>query len=201
MSLYLIRLGRRSFGLHLKDETMAQAVFQAGILPSAIRQTLLEKSEGMLVLTSVKSGEDYLESAVDDVPDFLVWSWVGVFSSRAFRRLVELGAKEGDFLELEVEPFFDERFFAFLPLRLLDLIDFSKSEFCLKVPPDPPERMHCHCHGLRKAVLSIEEDVIPPISMVFDASKRFGLTDVIVTQAAMNVLSLGELRGIDFLRI
>jgi len=81
---------------------------------------------------------DSVESSKQDIPDFVIWSWLAAFSVRAVSMAIEMGCGTSEFWPCRFLSNPNEKFFFHLPEKMFDIVDVEKSTFRHVLPLNPP---------------------------------------------------------------
>lgn len=139
------------------DEQLLEAMVRCGADLVAMRKVLHSAGANVVDMQLAKPGADTVEASRQSIPDFLIWSWIAIFSKRAVSTAIECGSNREEFWPCRFESNPGEEFFLHLPMKAFDIVDVYHSTFKLILPLDPPIPMF-----IERLVTKPLPDFLPP---------------------------------------
>ena len=109
--------------------------------PMAVRRTFEQARANPVDMQLGKPLGDTVERSKQDIPDFVIWSWMAIFSGRVVSMAIEMGCVATEFWSCRFQTNPDEKFFFHLPEKTLDIVDVERSAFRHMLPLNPPVPM------------------------------------------------------------
>jgi hypothetical protein len=122
-----------------------------------MRKVLHSAGANIIDMQLAKTGADTVETSRQSIPDFLTWSWIAIFSSRAASIAIECGNEPEEFWPCRFQTNPDEASFLHLPMKAFDIVDVVRSTFKVILPLDPPIPMF-----IERLVTKPLPDFLPP---------------------------------------
>jgi hypothetical protein len=135
VTLWEMRPQEGTFGAYLPDDDMLDATHAGGINPTVARDAFkaAKLKEVCFQLVDPTSGEA-VEAERQIISDFVLWSWVPIFSDRAKSLACKMGCQKGDFWSCSFQSNPGELFFLHLPEQSHDIVDVKNSTFLATLP-------------------------------------------------------------------
>src|SRR5215471_12123118 len=112
-----------ALGGYVPDEHLSTAMALCGANLVAVRKVLHSARANPVEMQLAKPGADTAERSRQSIPDFLIWSWIAIFSSRAASTAIECGNEPEEFWPCRFQSNPEEKFFLHLPVKAFDIVD------------------------------------------------------------------------------
>jgi hypothetical protein len=135
MTIWEIQGQDGTFGVYLADDAVSDAAHAGGLNPTVARDAFKAGNLNVVrfFLVEPDSGKE-IEAERQIISDFLIWSWVPIFSDRAKTLACELGCQIDEFWACSFQSNPGERFFLHLPKQSHDIVDVANSTFLMTIP-------------------------------------------------------------------
>ena len=139
MTLWELQLNvEGNYGAFMPDGDLAKKAGACGISPIDVREAFRAVGADRVELQLVKSSGTEVETDRQTISDYLVWSWVPIFSDRARLLAIEFGCEADEFWPCSFQTNPGEQAFFHLPVRAFAVVDVEESTFLMTIPGDPP---------------------------------------------------------------
>lgn len=122
---------------YVPDAILSKKLVACGT-PLAARRAFEQAKSNPVDMQLAKPIDNIVEKSKQDVPDFVIWSWMAIFSDRVVSMAIEMGCLRSEFWPCRFQTNPGENFFFHLPEKTFDIVDMEKSTFRHILPLNPP---------------------------------------------------------------
>jgi hypothetical protein len=181
----------------LPSEAITRQSSADGINPATVRKALLDGfgDSGVVLQLVGRDGEITADPLLQPT-DLLFWSWVPIFSDKARKLILELGASQDDFVRCQFTSRPGDAFFLHLPTHSFDFVDLATSQFTMVIPMQPPLP-----HGIRALSMRNVPEKMPPCFRLAVPGHGQVFGDLVVSEALFAAWSAALLTGAVFRKV
>jgi len=154
MILWSIERQEGSLGVYMPNSDVTIKLSDTGISCSAVRGILTRCFNNRPIEFNLVTPGGRLSTRHRlQAPDFLMWSWIPIFSRRAVDLMFALGSRKADFMACEFVHTTSKTACMHLPILSFDIVDLQRSQFSMIIPTSPPLPI-----GIRKLAIRNTSD-------------------------------------------